>query len=480
MPTGLFGFGQKEKGVEEALLFEGNDLQNIDPYTALPDPNVSVHRIQDGEFFGWVEKTNIMNLLTSEQTDADFFNVKYVEGMHNKVTSIYGEEKSNRERKWKGGQSNRYHTMPGQGTSISGGGLATRPTDVIHMYVKIIPKEWELSESEYPEKWLFSIAADSVVIRAKTLDLDHNRFPVAAAAPDFDGYSAIPVSRLEMLSGLQNTVNWMFNTHIANVRKSINDVLIYDPFMINSKDINSSEAGKRIRTRRPAWGRGVKDLVMQLDVQDVTRQHVADIGFMTSFMDKSGAVDDTSMGMLRQGGPERLSAAEFKGTQMGQLSRLGRIARVIGLQGMQDIGEMFAANTQQLMSQEQFVKVTGRWQDVLVKEYGVKKLSKDRGRMKVSPFDILVNYDLMVRDGSVPGGNFSEVWMKMFDIIAKQPELHQEFDLVRIFHHIARNNGAKNAQDFTRTQVMPDEQIAEQSQAGNIIPFNQSAIGGGF
>jgi len=185
------------------------------------------------------------------------------------------------------------------------------------------------------------------------------------------------------------------------------------------------------------------------------------------------------MGAMRQGGPERLSKAEFQGTQFGQLSRLGRMARIIGLQAMQDIGYMFAAHTQQLMTEEQYVKITGRWQNVLLKEFGANSVKRDRGRMKVTPFDVLVNYDLKVRDGSIPGGNYSDVWLRMFEIITKTPELMQQFDVSRIFMHIARNNGAKDVQEFVRTKVVPDEVAQLEAQKGNIVPFNQAG-GGGF
>lgn len=464
-------FGRRERVEREGIIFEGNALENVDPYLALPDPNVSIHKVQKGEFFGWVERTNYHDLLSKEKDGKDYFNVKYVDAVHSKTTSIYGEDKSDRTKKWSHGKYNRYHSEPSSGGKVRGAGQATKPTDVVHMFVKLIPREWKLGDSEYPEKWLFSIAADSVIVRAKPLGLNHGKFPVAVAAPDFDGYSAIPISRLEMLYGLQKVLDWMFNTHVENVRKTVNDVLVYDPYLINSKDINSPEAGKRIRIRRPAWGRGVKDAVMQLPINDVTKQHIADSSWIVQWMQKIGAADDVAMGALRQGGPERLTGAEFKGTQLGQMSRLARLARIIGMQGMQDIGEMFGSHAQQFMETEQYVKITGDWMKVLVKEYGLDQMKANRGRMNVNPYDLLINYDTVVRDGSIPGGNFSEAWLRLFEIIAKTPELYEQFDVSRIFMHIARNSGAKNVQEFVRVKVMPDEVAQDQLQAGNIVPF---------
>ncbi len=455
----LFQSQGYEKVVEDTLLYEGNALSNIDPYLCLPDPNVSIHNLQDGEFFGWVNKTNYLDLLSEEKHSNDLFNVKYVGSVHNKKTSIFGEDKSERNRK-------------AGTTSSRTGSMSTKPVDEINMFIKVIPKEWGLGSNEYPEKWLFSLAADDVVTRAKPIDLDHNMFPVSVCAPDFDGYSTTPISRIETLYGLQGTLDWLFNAHIANVRKTINDMLIYDPHLVNSKDLKKPGPGKLIRMRKPAWGRGVKDSVMQLAVSDVTRGHIADAGLIRDAMDKIAATDSWSMGSLRQGGPERLTGKEFEGTQKGGYTRLERIARLVGVQAMQDIGYMFAHHTQQFMTKELSLTTTGRWQDVLAAEYS------NATHMKVSPFDILIDYDVKVRDGSVPGSNSSGVWMQMFEALATQPELQQKFDIVRIFKHIARNSGAKNVDEFIKVQKQSDTQVEGQAQAGNIVPIDQ-ILGGG-
>jgi hypothetical protein len=455
-----FAADSYHKVLEDTVLFEGNALSNIDPYLCLPDPNVSIADIQKGEFFGWVEHTNYFDLLSDEQHGAGrIFNIKYLKQVNGKQTSIYVSDHSGREKKTGAAR------LPINNN-------ATNPYDVVRMYVKLIPKDWGLGESEYPEKWYFAVASDMVVIEARPIGLAHDMFPIAIAAPDFDGYSSTPVSRLETLYGLQHTLDWMFNSHVANIRKVINDTLIVDPYLINVPDLEDPRPGGIVRTRRPAWGRGVKDSVMQLAVTDITRGHVADTSIIQNAMDKIAATDSWTMGSLRQGGPERLTSKEFEGTRQGGYTRLERIARVIGVQAMQDIGYMFAHHTQQFMTKELSLKTTGRWQETLIKEYG------EQSHITASPFDILIDYDVKVRDGSVPGGNSSAVWMQMFEVLASQPELQQKFDIVRIFKHIARNSGSKNVDDFVRVQLQTDEQAEGQAQQGNAVPLDQ-VLGGG-
>jgi len=440
----------------ETTLFEGNKLDTIDPYRYLPDPNVGVHEVQKGEFVGWVDTDNYMNMLSEEQDDETMFNVKYIQHVKNK-RSTFSTDHSERERKH-------------GGSTVEKAYATTNKVDNIYMFVKLIPKDWKLGVGERPEKWLFGLSNDSVIFKATPTNMDHGMFPVSVAAPDFDGYSPTPMARMEMMYGLQHVLDFLFNSHIANVRKAINDMLVVDPYLVNIQDLKDPEPGKLIRLRRPAWGRGVDKVVQQLQIYDITKANIGDSAYITQWMERIAAVDASAMGSLRQGGPERLTKAEFQGTQSGGISRLERIAKVIGLQSMQDIGYMFAAHTQQMMEEEQYVKVLGRWRDTLLNEYGV---SGDR--MKVSPLDILVDYDIMVRDGSIPGGNFSQGWLTLYKIIAGTPELMKELDTVRIFMHIARNLGAKNVEDFRRnvSQVQPairsDETVSREVERGNLV-----------
>jgi len=442
------------------LLFEGNDLSNIDPYMWLPDPSVASSDIQQGEFNGWVDRDNYMNLLSEEAIpDSGYFNVKYLKHRKDKRSTL-ALDQSDRAKRHRGSKEiSRSMTQ------------TVNPVDVIKMYVNLIPKDWKLGDSEYPEKWYFELAADDVIIACEKADHNHGMYPISVASPEYDGYSITPIGRLEILHGLQHTLDFLFNSHIANVRKAINDMLVVDPYLVNINDLKDPQPGKLIRLRRPAWGRGVDKVVQQLAVQDITRANIADSAYITQWMDRISGADQSMQGAIRMGGPERLTKGEFQGTRSSAVSRLQRIAMIIGLQFMQDVGTQFAVHTQQYMTKQQYIRIVGRHADRLQSMFG-----KARKSLSVSPYDLAINYDLIVRDGSIPGGNFSDAWIEMFKVIGTTPELMQQFDVTRIFTYIAYQLGAKNVEDFRRNMqqiqptVMPDEQVANQVQRGNLVP----------
>ncbi len=442
---------------KEAIIYEGNKLDNIDPYLYLPDPSVPIQRIQDGEFTGWVEPTNRMALMNREaRGGGSIFNVKYLKDISLQGSSIFKDDRSARNDK----------TGVGQYTVIDT--TIHNTVDVIWMYIELVPSEWKLGDGTLPEKWLFGLANDEVVIQAKPLGLTHDMYPIITAAPDFDGYSVLPLARSEILSGMQEVLDFLFNSHVANVRKAINDMLIVDPYQVNIADLKDPNPGKIIRLRRPAWGKGVKDVVQQLQVNDITRNNIGDSSFILEWMQRIGGTDESLSGSLRSGGPERLTKGEFQGTRTSAFSRIERMIKVIAMQAFQDLGYMMASHTQQLMSEETYVDITGRWQEELVSVFG------NNAKAKVSPFDLLVDYDVKVTENDLSGGDLS-MWSQIYKTIAENQGLAQQFDMVRLFEFIAQLGGAKNISDFkVKPQVLPDEQVMNMAQQGKVVPMNRS------
>lgn len=457
IPTGM------QRKTKDTILYEGNFLRNIDPYTMLPDPNVPIHDIQKGESFGWIETSNYMEILSAEQNDPSYFNGRYLSNYRGSAgQSIYNKARSS---------TGRTERFSGGTTMVD----STSPIDKVFMYINLIPKEWKLGTGEYPEKWLFCVAADKTIICAKPLGLNHGMYPVATCSPDYDGYSVSPISRLELIDGLQTTLNWLVNSHIANVRKSINDMLVVDPSLVNINDLLDPAPGKLVRMRRAAWGRGVENAVKQLAVTDITRSHIQDSAYITELIKTCSGSVDSIMGLARTGS-ERVSADESRGTRMAALSRLAKASKIVSLQMMQDLSYMLASHTQQLMSRNLYIDISGRWEDELRAQYANQQM------IKVSPFDISIDYDVVTGDGSIPTGENADVMTQLFQSIVSQPLLSTQFDVVRIFQRIAMMMGIKDVNEFkmqnqgmppVQGNVMPDQTVLAEAQKGNLVPVNE-------
>lgn len=443
-----------ERIVQDVVKFEGSVIESIDPYFYLPDPQVPIYAPQDGEYVGWKSKETYMSLRREElEIGSTLLNVQYLRNRPSLSTIYRGEG----------------HGRDGGGVDPSRTGLSTRfiqPVDVIWMYIDLIPKEWEIGDSEDPEKWLFALAgADEIIISMHPMDLDHDMFPVAVSAPDFGGHELTPVSRIEMMSGLQDIINFYFNTHAAEVLKALRNQMLIDPEMVNIRDVENNS--RVITTRKKVWGRGIEGMMQQLQVTDVTRNHPADMAFTRQLSREITGAVDAVQGVQRQGG-ERVTAREFSDTRGAALSKLQRAARIMGMQGHYDLAHMYAAHTQQFMTEDTYIKIAGRWEADLRREYGL-----DTERVRVTPFDISIAFDIEISDGALTGGEFANDWVQLLTIVLSSEELVQRLDVSRIFMHISRLLGHKNTRDFERlnveTNVVPDEQVAAQVEAGNIV-----------
>ena len=447
---------------EEFIKFEGTTIHNIDPYTYLPDVSVSAGDISSMEYVGYLRKETYHSLLSQERTDATRFNARYLEYIDG--TSSLQTDESKRDR---------------DGVDQERGDTVHNRVDVIYMYVTLIPDQWGLGPEVYPQDWLFGLAGDEVIIAAAPLGLDHNEKPVLCYAPDYDGYSAAPISKMESMYGLQHLVNFLYNSHVANVRKAINDMLVVDPELVNINDVMNPAPGKVIRLRKRAWGKGITGAIDQLKVTDITGSHLTEGSLIMQLVQNFSGATDSLQGATRRGG-ERVSATEFRGTQLAALSRLEKAARVAGFQVMGPLGEQMAYNNQQFMTQDMWLELKGRNEEDLRAILGAEGLEPDERRVQVSPEDLLVAFDILVNDGSLPNQGDPQLWSQMLQVVSTQPELAQELDSVRIFKHWARISGAKNVQDFLRRRpnaaprVVSDDEAEDQRQRGNFVPLSEA------
>lgn len=445
--TETFTITDERRVTREKVTYEGNILETIDPYSVFPDPSVQLHDLENAEFFGWLKPISRNRLLRDEKQakSRERFNAKFLLDF-DEAESIYSRlDRSVEDKK--------------------------SATDLIHIFVDLIPEEWEISSSRKPQKYLFTLAGDNLLVGMKKYNLNHGRIPVAIAAPDYDGHTLIPPSRMEFLSDMQTLYDFLFNSHIQNVRKHVNDMLVVDPGLINIFDVMEPGAGKIIRKRKSSWKQGnVMDGIGQLNVSDITQNNLTDGNYIESFMNKlSGSNENLQGGFPNR--TSRISSGEVQTTSRSSLSRIERMLQIISMQSMNPLGEMLASHTQQFISTDTYVDIAGKEEYILRKEFGKQE------KAKISPIDLAVGIDLKPKTGKIPGTESASAWLDFFQILSQSPNLLQQFDTLRLVKHIGRQLGAQNIDDFIRkepevqTQIQDTQEVENQIQQGNLVPL---------
>lgn len=437
---------------EERVIFAGNSIENIDPFMFFPDPNVPMCEVSEkGEFVFWREWVGKHVLIRAQQ-----------EGLLKYVETVDPSQGSHHDSKWynlshrnvlTGGSSHAGDSMRNNNILRSNSYMVDQGS------VEIIPNELGLGDSKKPEKWLFTILNKKQIVQAEPLDLDHNRHPVEVSEPYSLGYGFGQPALGDYIGPIQDFLSWLLDSHIYNVRASLNNQWLYDPSKINEKDLKYPQPGKHIRLRPEAYGTDARLAVHQFPVNDVTQNHMGDLSTFLKVGDMVAAVNDPMRGVTPEGG--RRTATETRRVTDAAGSRLGVHAKLISQQAIVRIAEQMVKNIQQLQEEEIWLQVVGQ------EEFA-----------RIGPQLLMGDFTYTVHDGSLPLDKVAsfELWKEILTGMAQSPLLMQTHSLPRIFENVCSLGGAPN---ITSYRLVSDAQMDQMAQAGNVIPLDQAAAQGG-
>lgn len=450
-----FGFGLEPQGQERykvrenRLVFEGNEVASVDPFMFFPDPRVPMTEVNKrGEFVFW-RSFEGKHKLKAEEIAGNISWVDAARPMSQGQLESGGHEISARSA-LSGGIA-----QPGAQAEIYGFKKSSY-YQIDQGTIEIIPAELGLGESEAPEKWIFAILNKDQIVQAEPLELDHGMHPVAVIEPYTMGYGFGQPGLADYLGPLQDTMSWLVNSHMDNVKTVLNNMLVVDPSRVELQDLKEPGPGKIIRLKRTAYGQDARTALNQLSVDDVTNKHVDDFQLFMRMADSISSVTDNLRGLQDGGG--RKTATEVRTTGEAAASRLAAMARLVSAQGVVDLTEQLSLNLQQNLSEEFFIHVVG-----------------EQGRatpLTVSPEQLVGDFYYPIHDGTLPLDRVAllDAWREIFVAVVQDPQLRQTFDITRIFEYIAELGGARNLDSF-KLNVQPDNVVADQAQAGNLAPI---------
>lgn len=429
--------------------YQGNKIFNVRPQDFLPDPRVGMTDIQAGEFCG--HRVSIpWNDVVKRAAAGAYYNLKEV----SKACQSYyaGRGEPGYTLSGLAAESGDFHYAEEELRT----GDKPAIVDAVEMTMEIIPKDIGMGTSTYPEKWVFTLAFDEVLIGAQPLGADHDKFPYFMQSYEFDPYSFSSRGVLEILKPLSDTLDWLFNSHMFNVRKSLNNQWVVNPSMVYEKDLRDSSPGKLIRLRPKAYSNvDVRSVIHQLDVQDVTANNLKNVEALIDIVQRISGVNDNLMGMVNPGG--RKTATEVRSSSSAGINRLKTIAEYNSALGWDPLSQVLVQNTQQEYDMEQTFRIVG----------DIMQTSK---YIPINRDDIQGFFDFVPVDGTFPIDRFAQanMWKEILGGIVKIPQIAAQYDLGGIFIHLAQLAGLKNVTQF---RVQPDQMVAQQAQAGNIVPM---------
>ena len=438
-PDGQMGYLTNQVGG-----YEGNRVYNVSPYDFLPDPRVPVNRFQEGEFLA-VHRTVSWNDLMRKKAQGYYTNTDLIK--HTPMRKDYSADA--------------FLERP---KSIDiGADDSKHPAWVglYEVYVTLIPKEWNLGNMEYPEKWVFTVTADlEIIIGAQPLGAIHDKYPFDVLECEPEAYGQWNRGIPEVVEPLQQTMDWLINSHFYNVRAIGNGRYIGDPSRVDFSQLENGSPGWIAALRPEAWGTGVKvsDVFQQIPMGDPTANHLNDVERIFGMGERFIGINEQMMGALGGG---RKTATEIRTATGFGVNRLKTASEYMSATGFTTHSQKLVQNTQQFLAENIRVRLVGDQARVFGNQF-----------ISVSPQEIAGFYDFVPVDGTLPVDRFAQatLWKDIFGQMSRFPQIMAGYDWNRIFAWFGQLAGLKNMEQF-RVQVAPDDMLQGQAQQGNLIQF---------
>jgi hypothetical protein len=457
---------------EFGIIREHNLWAPVNPFDYCPDPRVPISDVQQGEFVGHRFYRGYMHLLErSKKYGGVYFNV-------DKLKKIANSKQRN--------QDNRDGTDDlGDFKSQKIDELDYGTFELDHIQIKIIPKEWKLSDDDTPQIWWFTVANGEVIIRAHECPYDHQEFTYAVAESDPDFHSAFNPGQIESMSGLQRFMDWMFNAHLQNLMRHLYDALVFSPAYIEEGDVLNPGAARHMRTTALAdelilsGGFNIQNFMYQLQVHDVTSPHLNAMQQIFQLAQRMTAANDPQMGMPTQ---DVHTLGEIQTITASASQRIAVTARLIDVMALSKLGSRAISNRLQFTETEDYFNIVGEAEE-----------TKAIDRLLINRYNLQGNYDYVYQDASLPPdpvrqartwAQILETMSRLIPLLVQNPQYAQQIGLTEIpdINQVARESfkamGVSNIRDFYKQlpppqppQVMPDEQVEQMAQAGDLVPM---------
>ena len=466
---------------------EGNRWRSIDPYNFFPDPRVPLSRVQEGEFVTFRFRPSVLSLRSKEGI---YFNLEHIGW-----TSSFTQERSTLliDQDVSEHTDDQYDHRGGQGDRKKSGFI-----EAYHTQCKIIPRDWGLGAETRPEHWLFTWvepaygsggSRSGVIIRAHRCTAPHQQFSISIAESVPDFHNHLSPGLMELADGPQRFMDWAFASRYASVMSTLNPRFIYGASLVNLTDMEYGGIGEGIRLTAEGEnallnGRisNIGALLQQLPVADITANHQQLVDYLYQQTQIMLGSNDPMMGINVPG--------DTTATEVGVLTRsatmkLQTLAQLTSTVAIKPAVQRGIANRQFLTSIDRFFRLLGQ----SAKDMGTKVI-------RAGARDIQGGYDYEGMDW-VLGGDPARDSMVFSNLAeaAGSLGLHQipgadgrVVDLRALFEEAAFRSGVRDFDRFLVTmqqqqqappqapEVVPDEMIQQQVDAGNMVPIDQSMV----
>lgn len=321
--------------------------------------------------------------------------------------------------------------------------------EVFKFYARIIPADFGISVSRpnTPQIWCFVVVNGQLVIHARRVISAQDRLPVFFGQPKEDGLGIQTQSVAEGVIEFQEAAKTLYNIRFSAARRSVSDRALYDPNIIDPKDINSKAPAPKIPVKINALGnKSLGEAYHQIpfDMRG-TETTLQDAAIINEFSKDLTGLNNPMRGQFQRGNK---SVTEWEDTMAYGENRLRLSALLLEHQVFQPLKDTLKLNIFQYG--DSTIVVSQKTGEVI--EVDIAKLREHTMSFRIS-------------DGYTPKSKMASAEMLQagMQMIMSSEILQQQFgpSLPAIFAHIMQLGGVRGLEEYT-----PERQAQAEAEEG--------------
>lgn len=470
-------------GQMEDYSYGGNCIVDIDPYNSFMDTTVEPSRIhEEGEYYGWnkmMSRVELMKLLRSldsgktTQAKEAYESTTPTYSSTNDLSSVCGYFEPKINQFMDLGLRNGLHGN-GQTDWLAWMGLRNVQKGhinykgqyvVTNFYCRARPSDFGRQGNQLV---VFHgiIVNWSVVVFVEEVSIGHDYLPVFVATPYDDGLGYQTQSMVDNALPYQDMSSALWNISLEAKRRLVFDRLVYNPKLIDKKDIDLASSVARIPLRNAAMVKDDNSLgraIYQIPFRDVDNSPIQMSDLIGSMADQATGQNKVDRGQFQKGNK---TAAEFQTVMGNSNSRQQLVALSLENQFMTPIKESIKSNTLMYQTANQLLNRNSK----TVVEVDPVQLRKAMLEFKMT--------DGMLPTEKLMSPELLTVFMQTAQAI---PGAAATYDVLGMFVYWAKLQGATWLDDFKRDPAQQQQalQTIQAQTAAETPPVDPSAAAPG-
>lgn len=434
--------GSKITGSASAVIYEGNQLERIDPFNLIYDTNVEPSKVHShGTYVGKVESVDYIALKRKYQEWTETFQVK------KNIGAIIGnkdaESSSGYQRLYRkpvvvknlslrtNGQDFTYFW--GGQTRVSMAGAVSGMYEVVTVYRRLIPREWELAVPNSGQPQVFKLIwVNGKLAYVEPISAGHEYLPIVLGQM-YPGDRDVK-SFVEYITDLQDLATALMTGSLDSMRRAVGDRALYDPTRIRKADIEATSPVSKIPVQTNAYQNGLESAYKQIPYEDrISGNFMQNMGVAVNLAEKTTGLNGSTQGSFI---PGNKTMKEFDSIMSNSQARLQLGATQLDGGFLNPIKEILKLN-------------------YLI--YAQAESIEDKQTANVVAIDPAMLREsapeFKMADGLMPATKQAgtEVLMQAMATIQNNPQLSMEYDIGGMLISILKQSGLTTLNEYKRT-----------------------------